>query len=343
MAAVNPPLFQTVDNEYTGASLGAPYRDWVREGVLDAGDLAVTQRGAGPNMSVDVAPGVVWVQGDDSPLQPTYRCYNDATVNLAVDAAHGSQDRVDRVVAEVRDAVFSGVSTDWRIRVITGTPSGSPTAPALPSNAVTLATILVPASDTSIENNQITDGRPRAQLGAVGGMVPVVSSLPPSPHDGMVVDVVADAAAGVVWRFRYRAASGSAYKWEFVGGAPLHKREYSDVTSTTTSYLALSGAPSVTVPLEGEYAVTHGVRQFYSVGGPGNAVLETEAFYGGNPCGCEITAHTPATGLPVSGSASNPAQAMAAGTVVQQRYKSGTGVTSVFGRRFLTVLPVRVG
>lgn len=343
MAAVTPPLFQTIDSVYTGASLGLPYRDWVREGVLGAGDMAVTQRGAGANMSVDVAAGVAWIQGDDSGIQPAYRCYNDATVNLAVAAAHATNPRIDRVIAEVRDAVFSGVSTDWQLRVITGTPAGSPVAPSLPNNAITLALVSVPANDTTIENAQITDGRPRAQLGASGGLVPVVTSLPPLPHDGMVVDYVADSANGVVWRFRYRSGAPSSYKWEFVGGSPLQSRTYNDVSSTNTSYVALSGAPSVTVPLNGEYSVSQGVRQFYSAGGPGNAIIETEVFYGENPCGCEITAHTPAPYLPSSGSACTPSQAMSAGTVVQQRYKSGTGVTSVFGRRTLMVQPVRVG
>ncbi len=343
MAAVNPPLFQTVDGEYSGAHLGLPYRDWVREGVVGSGDMVVSQRGSGPNMSVDVAAGVVWVQGDDSDLQPTYRCYNDAAVNLVVEAAHGSLGRIDRVVAEVRDAVFAGVSTDWRLRVITGTPAGSPAAPAQPGGAVTLALVSVPATDTAVENAQITDARPRAQIGAPGGMVPVVTSLPPNPHDGMVIDYLASDAGGVVWRFRYRAASGSSYKWEFVGGSPLQQRTYNDVTSTTTSYVALSGSPTITVPLTGEYAITHGVRQFYSVGGPGNAVTETEVFYNSNPCGCEISAHTPSITIPITGMATNPMQPLTAGYVVQQRYKAGTGVTSVFGRRTLTICPVRVG
>lgn len=343
MAAVTPPLFQTVDNEYTGSSLGLPYRDWVNEGVLGAGDLAVTQRGAGPNMSVDVAAGVVWIAGDDSALQPTYRCYNDAAVNLAVEAAHGSLGRIDRVVAEVRDAAFAGVSTDWRLRVITGTPHSSPSAPAQPDSAVTLALVSVPATDTTIEDAQITDTRPRAQLGAAGGMVPVVAALPPYPHDGMMVDYVADSTNGVVWRFRYRSGSSHQHKWEFVGGSPLQQRTYGDVDTTSTSYTALSGSPTITVPLTGEYAITHGVRQFYSVGGPGNAVIETEVFYNSNPCGCEISAHTPSTGIPITGMATNPMQPMSAGDVVQQRYKGGTGVTSVFGRRTLTICPVRVG
>ncbi len=163
MAEVTPPLFQTIDGEYTGAHLGLPYRNLTTEGIADAGSLAVSQRAAGANMSVDVAAGAAWVLGDDlAASQPCYRVYNNATVNLAIAAADGTNPRIDRVVAEVRDAAFSGVSTDWRLRVITGTPAGSPSAPAEPNNCLTLATVSVPAGDTTISTAQITDARVRA-------------------------------------------------------------------------------------------------------------------------------------------------------------------------------------
>lgn len=167
MTVITPPLFLNIDETYGAAALGLPYRDLVGEGVVGAGALAVTERGAGPNMSVDVAAGVAWVRGDDADLQPVYRCVNDGTVNLAIAAADNTNERIDLVVAEVRDATFSGVSNDWRLRVITGTPAGSPTPPALPSNAIALAEISVPASDTTIANGQITDLRGQATAGLV--------------------------------------------------------------------------------------------------------------------------------------------------------------------------------
>ncbi len=46
-----------------------------------------------------------------------------------------------------------------RVRLIAGTPAGSPAAPAEPSNAFTLAIIDIPAGDTTIGNAQITDSR----------------------------------------------------------------------------------------------------------------------------------------------------------------------------------------
>lgn len=173
MTVISPPLFQTVDGAYQGRHLGIPYRDILSEGVVGSTHLAVSQRGAGANMSVDVAAGVAWVAGDDNTsTQPLYRCYNDGTVNLAIATADGSQARIDRVIAEVRDSTFSGVNQDWRLRVITGTPAGSPAAPALPSNAISLATVSVPASDTTISDSQITDTRSRAVVGAGAAKTP---------------------------------------------------------------------------------------------------------------------------------------------------------------------------
>lgn len=39
-----------------------------------------------------------------------------------------------------------------------------------------------------------------------------------TPYDGMRMRVSVDTTAGIAWSFRYRANSGSGFKWEFVGG-----------------------------------------------------------------------------------------------------------------------------
>lgn len=56
-----------------------------------------------------------------------------------------------------------------------------------------------------------------------------VTTLPVSPFDGQMVDLVAGTsivtgtsnADEVLWRLRYNVASLSTHKWEFVGGSPL--------------------------------------------------------------------------------------------------------------------------
>ncbi len=138
------------------------------EGVVQGvgGALAVTQRGAGANMSIDVASGLALIQFTTTLLASNTTMkswlYNDATVNLAVPTADLTHPRKDRVVAKFDVSVDpnSVASNIVSIELIQGTPAGSPSAPAEPSNSITLAIIDVPASDTAITTGQITDSRP---------------------------------------------------------------------------------------------------------------------------------------------------------------------------------------
>lgn len=172
MAEVQPPLFIGVDGEIGADELGLPFRDLVGEGVVGAGDLEVTQRGAGANMSVDVAKGAAWVKGDDNAdAQPTYRVRTDATVNLAIAGADATNPRIDRVIAEVLDSAFSGVSLTWRLRIVQGVPTAGATlanlngAAAVPNNALLLANVLVPNAAGSIVDADIANIAASALVG----------------------------------------------------------------------------------------------------------------------------------------------------------------------------------
>lgn len=162
--AENTPLYETISNVYNGPALGVPNRDLFGQGIVGASDLAVSAH-VGAN-SVDVAAGVCWVVGDTDPLrQPTYRCFNDAIVNLGI-SPDPTNPRQVRVVAQVNDADFVGGTRNWQLVAIHGTPAASPAIPAEPASAFTLATILVPAAAASSAAYTITDARARAQIGA---------------------------------------------------------------------------------------------------------------------------------------------------------------------------------
>lgn len=339
MTVITPPLFQTVDAVYDGSDLGRPYRDLVGEGVVGSGDMAVAQRGAGANMSVDIAAGVAWVKGDDSALQPTYRCYNDSTVNIAVTAADASNPRIDIVIAEVRDAAFAGVSTDWRPRVVAGTPAGSPAVPATPNNAIKLADVSVPALDTTIGTAQITDRRPH-----YGPMSGASTALPASPTDGQIIVYTADATNGVQWMLRYNAGSASAYKWEFIGGPVAWVRDAASSTTTSTSYtdLAAGAMTGLVHPLAGDYDLTFGcgfqqmpvaaLAAWASVSVGGAAATDADGvqvfpFSGGNHVGSvhRVIRKT----------------AITAGTTSRLKHRV-TGSIGTFAERYLGIIPVRV-
>lgn len=97
-----------------------------------------------------------------------------------------------------------------------------------------------------------------AQLNTYATMQ-TVSALPVSPTDGQVIYYEADATNGVIWQLRYRSASASSYKWEYVGGSEYLSESTTNFGSTTsTSYGNPSGGamPTIVCPLAGDYEIT---------------------------------------------------------------------------------------
>lgn len=148
-------------------------------GVVSAGDLAVTQNGT-PNMSVNVAAGRAFIRGTETASlnQGVYSFFNDGVVNLSIGAADPTNPRRDLIIAQVRDANYSGAANDARLAVVAGTPAASPADPTPPANALVLARVAVAAGATSITNANITDLRTRAA--SLGGTQVCTSSTRPS-------------------------------------------------------------------------------------------------------------------------------------------------------------------
>lgn len=127
-------------------------RLWLPTGVIDGelNELAVSERAAGANLSVDVATGVAWIRG--------HYFKSDAVENLAISAAHATLGRIDRVIVRV-DFTANTVA----LAVLEGTAAASPAAPSLTQNTstweISLAQVSVPATDTTIANAQITSER----------------------------------------------------------------------------------------------------------------------------------------------------------------------------------------
>lgn len=144
------------------------FEEGVGQGV--GSELAVTQRGAGANMSVDVASGLALIEFTTTLLSPNATLkswlYSDDTINVPVPAADLTNPRIDRIVAKFDVSVDpnTAASNIVSIELVEGTPGGSPSAPAEPSNAITLATVAVAASASSITNANITDARTNVTL-----------------------------------------------------------------------------------------------------------------------------------------------------------------------------------
>ena len=131
---------------------------WATTGIINSASLAVTQN-TPPGLSVVVASGWAAIVGTTQANMGTYVTYNDASVVLSLNTANPTNPRIDLVCATVNDAYYTGSLNNVVLQVVAGTPAGSPVAPALPANSITLATVAVGAGATAITNANITDTR----------------------------------------------------------------------------------------------------------------------------------------------------------------------------------------
>lgn len=90
----------------------------------------------------------------------------------------------------------------------------------------------------------------------------LVSALPGSPVDGQEVyfQNTTLAAEGVVWHLRYRSASSSSHKWEFVGGPAMQTGYLGNTEKKTEALQELTSGPKLTVPVSGEYDIGFSIR-----------------------------------------------------------------------------------
>lgn len=179
MAELNPPSYLT-NGCYT------PQQDrllWdsliCGEGVIELSSGSLRVSASSPaGMSVDVAAGKAWVQGDSVDNQGMYFVANDASVTLPVTTADPTDARIDSVVATILDGDYTGDPNDgtWELRVIAGSPSPTPVPPTLPASTLELAQVLVPGGATSITAGNITDTRVRPSF--CGGYETGIEGIP---------------------------------------------------------------------------------------------------------------------------------------------------------------------
>lgn len=174
---------------------------------------------------------------------------------------------------------------------------------------------------------------------------PVVAALPTVPTDGQVIYYLADSTNGVVWTLKYRAASASAYKWEFVGGGPLYGEVETDQATASAAYVALATAgPSVVLPLAGDYEVTLGMNGYntnaaaqqltmsYDIGGTGAVDADAiEAFL------------APGSGAGRANFARTRRKAGLGAVTLTAKYRVTVGANGQFFDRWMLVRPIRVG
>jgi len=134
------------------------FRDGVFAGYLN--ELEVVEHTPSADMYADVKTGGGWVQGH------TYE--NPALNAMAIEAAHATLDRTDRIVLR---RTYDSPNSEIALAVLKGVDAaaGTSTPTALTQNSTTweisLATVLVAAAVTAIYTADITDERRSAYCG----------------------------------------------------------------------------------------------------------------------------------------------------------------------------------
>lgn len=131
-------------------------------------------------MQANVTPFLAWIDGTSSSLQGGYPFTSDADETLTFSDGDPINDRIDLVVARVRDDVYdaSGL-TEGSVEIVEGTPSSSPSVPAVPDSSTPLWEVRVNAG-TSAGSGGInfsanrTDRRQHTS--ALGGLLPVANA-----------------------------------------------------------------------------------------------------------------------------------------------------------------------
>jgi len=178
-----------------------------------------------------------------------------------------------------------------------------------------------------------------------GALPDLVATLPVSPVDGAEVYFLADAALGILWHLRYRAASASAYKWEAVSAGGQSSGTIAEVTqggASSGAFFSVGADVTVTPPLAGDYRIAANAHLIVGSAGTQDKLMglrigateatATEAAYHNDGLWGALAFNRTLAGL-------------AANTALMLRFMQTTGAAQTVIRRATSLLatPIRVG
>jgi len=198
---------------------------WKTTGIVNSTDMAVSQSGT-PGMSISIASGWAAIVGTTQTNMGTYVAYNDAATTVVVTTADPTNARIDKVVATIADAYYTGSTNTVTFSIVAGTPSASPATPATPANSISLATLAIAANATSVVTANITDTRVLATSPFTVGTNAVVNGLIETAN------IVASAATGTI-NVNVSTSSIWYYTSNATANFTLNYRSSSSVTLNT--------------------------------------------------------------------------------------------------------------
>lgn len=232
MAIINS--FPNNSDEYIGAEEVMRWLHGRTSGVYAAGGNAAVTAVVN-SMQVSVAPGIGWLTDADG---NGIVWWSTAATVLTIDAAHTTLDRIDRVIVEWYVGDYSDKP---EIKVLKGTESSTPSAPALTNNSlyrqISLAQVSIPAGTTELTNLLITDERLDPDVcGLVTETVTADTSLINTQYQEAITeltDAIAQAWGGVI--------SDGAITWAKFATALKNQLNYKVLYLTSVACSAMTG------------------------------------------------------------------------------------------------------
>lgn len=169
-------------------------------GVFAAGSNASVQALSTPGMAVEVSDGTGWMANSGRNGVVWWidnESVDGVKLQLAVDAADGVLNRIDRVIVEWKTTNY----VDYpEVKILKGAKSGKAAAPALTNNStirqISLARISVAAGTTAITASMITDERLDASVcGLVTEKVGIDTSTMQSQFSTLLQETQAQATS----------------------------------------------------------------------------------------------------------------------------------------------------
>ena len=186
-----------------------------RDGNIKTG-VAVTGKSlsglvtARSDMQVDVAAFAATLD-----RQGPVKLYNDGVVQVKLDAASTANSRIDAIYVKQQETASPiSDSADGPIfGKVTGTPSTSPTPPAVPSGAMRLADVTIPSTATSTSSSGVTITQRYPYTASAGGFLRFRTSdemtawSAPDGYRAILDDGSEYKRSGGVWDSKFEAVS----------------------------------------------------------------------------------------------------------------------------------------
>lgn len=217
----NIKSFPNNQDVYVGAETVMRWLHGRTSGVFSAAGNAAVAALETPGTAVTVTDGTGWLTdaGGNGIVWWNDTLKNDgALLQLPIDIADGALDRIDRVIVEWKTTNYVDLP---EIKVLKGTASSTPEAPALTNNStvrqISLAKITIPAGSTKITASMITDERlDPAVCGLVTDELTVDTTTMQAQFSAFLAKIQNDlanieAGSGLVTRQTYTATLGTGW------------------------------------------------------------------------------------------------------------------------------------